>query len=366
MPSTESSPRASLRSRRKPPQRRRLIVLVAAVTAVAAVATTTVIWFDRHDRVQAGTTYPALSVDGRSSTVLIPLGKMNLTVSQPMATVPGQDRRPPRGGSFVGVAWKTDPFSLPQEARLPLTNVASQPRLALVAGGRSYPLPSMRAGLIRGASGPVVTGDGGAFVAVDGPVDQMSVRVEYDGATQSVDVRSGKRDPGPAANLYTLKPAQPSEQKCPEQRPASGDEISGWVLQCSVSTASAVPYVAGLGWARPGEQWVVLNVTSALTGELAWKPFPGSGRSVTYDVDGPRSTFRLDGVLATSALPGMDATAYRDSRGSGTLIFANVIGAPLSLRITQTYAGKVDETNGLTGFPQRPTVTLERTVPLKH
>jgi len=204
---------------------------------------------------------------GDSTYVLLPTGRIDLTVGEPVDEVTadqaGDDEKhaAPDGGSFVPVTWEHDPFG---EGAVPVGVMGADPQEAdvvLVSGGTKADLGAPYQ--LAGDQGTTDTGVGTMYVAVDGDGESPTFEVTYDGLTQTVDPASGDRDAGAAAALYA-EPTMGVEAPCTSEGFASGPVRPD--VSCLVNAPQRTPYLPGQGWAEDGHTWLLVNADISLSG----------------------------------------------------------------------------------------------------
>ena len=205
--------------------------------------------------------HPSDEVTGDSSFVLLPTGRVDLTVGEPTEKLTeeqvGDARRAPDGGSFLPVSWAHDPFG---ESGVPIGVIGAEPQEAqvtLVAGGTRADLRSPYR--VVGETGTADTGVSTMYVAVDQAPDDLgdvSFEVTYDGLTQTVSPATGDRDAGVAAPLYD-EPTIGVEAPCTSEgfaTPQVQPDVS-----CVVNAPQRTPYLPGHGWAEEGRTFVLVS-----------------------------------------------------------------------------------------------------------
>ncbi len=196
---------------------------------------------------------------GRTSHLMLPSGRIDLTLGAPRHQAAAEDvrgaapLRAPVGAALVGVSWVLQRAAYPDTPNRQLTEPSSifgtpqAVRLWLVADGRSQEIP--------GVGDLTTTEDrpgNAVWLAVPEGVQRWQFRLDYDGVVQTVDARTGKVEAGRAAPLYRALPLE-SRGSC-DVRP---DDLNG----CLTEQAVGYPYVSGAGWAPPGRTWLLLQVT---------------------------------------------------------------------------------------------------------
>jgi len=286
-------------------------------------------------------------VTGDSTFVLLPTGRIDLTVGDPTEKLTdeqvGNVPRAPDGGSFIPVAWAHDPFG---ESGVPIGVIGAEPQEAqvtLVAGGTRADLGSPYR--VVGDSGTADTGVSTMYVAVDqGPDDvgDVSFEVTYDGLTQTVSPATGDRDAGAAAPLYD-EPTIGVEAPCTSEGFATSQVQPD--VSCVVNTPQRTPYLPGHGWADDGRTFVLVTAFFTVDGvEVKGTP---------HDVDEVTPRLTLDGADPLPPDGRYGEPDLSPGAASGTWAFDAPRGAVGDLTISLDCV--------LDGGGE---VTLEQTVPL--
>ncbi len=206
-------------------------------------------------------------VTGDSTYVLLPSGRIDLTVGKPVEEVTAEQaaddesHTAPDGGAFVPVTWEHDPFG---EGAVPVNIIGAAPQEAdvvLVSGGTKADLGSPYQ--LAGEQGTTDTGIGTMYVAVDGNGEDPTFEVSYDGLTQTVDPATGEREAGVAEPLYA-EPTMGVEAPCTSEGFTSGPVRPD--VSCLVNAPQLTPYLPGQGWAEDGHTWLLVSVDITLSG----------------------------------------------------------------------------------------------------
>jgi hypothetical protein len=238
-------------------------------------------------------------VVGTSATVQLPSGTLDVTVSKPLDEVDkdavGGQPTDVDGGRYVGISWDFDQRSGGSAAVvLPLAETVEPARIALVADGHRYPVADAYNVVLDGRGIQDVAARD-RYVAVTGDPDELRLEVTYDGLTQQVEFPSGKVRATQATALADI-PQTRDVQRC---RALGEPDLHGLTeipFDCRANATARLPYVVGLGWAKPGREWAVVDVAAGIgPGQAEWKR-PGRRGSVRYVVFGrPKATFTVDG-----------------------------------------------------------------------
>lgn len=235
------------------------VVLVAAIVAFVAVRGVRAVI--HHYQATPGVV-PGYLEEGvgmplhRRGTVALPSGDLVISSTSPVRTVPADDfHGPGRDGSaeedtsagrnrIVGVAWSLDLGALSASAQ--------QFHVALIADGHRYPLPP---------SDSDFDPDASWWVVIAGRGESLRAEVEYDGQVQTLDLHSGRVDAGRAAPFYDKSKFDLGE---PKARSLPCQMLPPAVLRrfrdstrCDLEVSTS-PYIAQLGWAKPGRTWAVV------------------------------------------------------------------------------------------------------------
>lgn len=264
---------------------RKILIALVLVLVLAGLAGGG-IWLSQQGE---GTTKAGTLVDqpadgalvGRSTDVRVPWGRLQVTVTEPLDEV---DRGSTTlHGTFIGVqaSVRASEDVVPVD-RLPDATL-EDPVFTVVADDEVYELPEL-AGWADGTE--VAPEAHRQYVAVPGGAEDISVQVDYDGVTQTIDAATADVSTGDAAPLYDAPFPSPGSA-CGDQLWSSGrSAVEGEESTCFVRGSAVRAYVAGLGWAPAGSRWLVVTVV------------PGAPSGFV----GPRGTYRADDVETTYAL----------------------------------------------------------------
>jgi hypothetical protein len=233
-----------------------LLVLVGMVTACTS-----------GDRAATGEVVPgraSVEVSGAEGYVLIPTGRLDLTLGEPTTEAlsghvanDAEGHLPPDGGSWVPVHIEHHPFG---DGGVPIGLMAGDPQpaeVALVVDGTTVDLGDPYR--VVGDKGTADSGLDNVWVAVDKPPDEIeSLRfaVTYDGLTQTLDPATGRREAGAAAALYD-EPSPVADPVCPFGR-YQRESVRADIF-CHVGAGQRTPYLPGPGWADDGRAWLVVD-----------------------------------------------------------------------------------------------------------
>jgi hypothetical protein len=262
---------------------------------------------------------PSLEIVGDFGYVLLPTGRVDVVVGEPVSRVVSADEasddldhEAPEGGSWIPVHVFHDPFG---DLGVPvsLTGGAPQPAgVALVIDGTTVNLGAPYR--VVGESGTADSGLDNVWVAVGerpDEVESVQVAVTYDGLTQTLDPRTGEREAGPAGPLYDAQ-----AEELPALCDPHGFDRAGLRLDvsCAITPAQRTPYLPGAGWAEEGRAWLVIgtavSVDRVFAGRMSYGvetiepgmtvdgagPLPPDGRfgEVRHDPDRASVTWAFD------------------------------------------------------------------------
>lgn len=282
--------------RTSPLPRRRGAIALALVPAVAAVLLTACSAEEAPGprTVETGEVVAArqLEVEATGATpyLVVPTGRLEVRAGEPVTQVAGDATRAreaveaPEGSVLVPVTWRylTDVL----DAAASVFGAPQELGVTLVADGESYPL-------VPPAEDRSTSDEEEFYVAVAGDGQELELELAYAGVTQTLDLRTGDREPGVARGLYPLQGFEVRTKECPDRDWAPDDAPLGQLYYyCTVTNPLVTPFRQG-SWAEPGSTFAVVGVTSTLEGYL----LPGADglSSATYAVASSRSTTRLGG-----------------------------------------------------------------------
>lgn len=305
-----------------------VLVLLAALLPLTACGSD-----DDSGAARFGEVVPARAgVDTEGSPkgfLLVPSGRLDIRAGHPVerldedATTQREVRTAPDGGVFLGITWTFGPgdmhaFDKVFGQPLPLT-------MTLTSGGKEYPLAPPRMALTGAESDAY-------YVALEGDGEDAVIEVEYAGVSQTLDLYSGKREPGDAKALYQLDASKYSAEPVP-------CPTDGWIdegpnvrstFSCTRYGAIVVPFVDG-EWAPKGSSFVVIGLTSSLT---SFFEFNDNGGAARYTVASSKEKSRLDGEPPTRIL---DETVAAGA-AAGALVFTVSGELPENLLFHRTYS----------------------------
>lgn len=240
-----------------------IIGLVVVVVGAAAGILAWTAFRDDRPQAQAGAVVVAplnAAVRGSTAEVYVPWGRFELTLGSPREELPEllrDEKRAPDGGGFVGLSLAIGGV----DTLLPLPFVEGgryqTPRATLVADDMRYPVPQLTRGLVTpGGSNLLAQKSVKVFVATADMPKKLSLEITYDGMTQTVS-SSGSVTPGRFAALQDVtRKAEPISCGEPHR---SGEQLAGSEsAECTLTRVGRLPYVAGLGWADSGQEWLVM------------------------------------------------------------------------------------------------------------
>lgn len=253
-------------------------------------------------------------VDGDTSFVQLPGGRVELVVTSPRSAVESSEAADSErhttedGDALVGVSWQYLPGEgVPTWLRAHVTNPEERIRLSMLSDGVTYPLGD--ATRVAGTPGDVRSA-GNFYVPVSGSGENVRIEVGFDGVTQSVDARTGERETGRAASLYEKSPDLPRSRDCSAGRWTTRGQAK---VECGWHTAR-VPYVAGLGWAD--QSWTLAQVSTTVDTYALGDSSYQLGEltdATTLDGEAPAST------IDVAAAPGQLAKILVFDKATGTL-----------------------------------------------
>lgn len=186
------------------------------------------------------------SLSGRRLDVRVPDGDLQVRLGRPVGSVGGE--KPPSGWSYVPVGALLDASSN-------LIGAVKGVSWGVVADGRTVRLP---APYTTSGSGLSVDNTGAVtYVPVPDHGREVTVSVTYDGLTQTAST-TGKRVAGDAGPYY-VPDVTGRFGKVPVAGPWT--TAAGKQLEVAGTVAGiASPYLPGRGWAKPGREFLGLDV----------------------------------------------------------------------------------------------------------
>ncbi len=271
---------------------------------------------------------------GKRSSVVLPIGRLDIRLGEPVDEIGSKDSREletltaPDGATFVPITWQYVEAGSREVRAYVATSAA--PEIDLETDGQSYRLPTPDAGQ-RGES---------FYVLVDGDAEELSVAVDFDGVSQSVDLVTGDRDPGRAGPLYDVKADRLRPKDC---------DSTGWFddadaavdYTCDVTGPVLLPYADGR-WAEPGHRWLAITLHTELR---QYGLADGKGGGAVFGASSTQVEARLGGEKPAASLVSADPVDQCPVRNVGTcgyrahLIF-DITGddVPRRLEIEQRFA----------------------------
>lgn len=252
-------------------------ILVLLVTLAMTTST------DSSHVVEVGEQLPlqAAPYNGDVHEIIVPSATITVRVGQPVEEVDtalvdledladaerarGSDDpvRATDGAALVPVSWSVRPVPIGSSAEIQAVPFM----VRLVAGERSVDLADGSLQSLRSAGRE--TSPPMSLIGVD-EAASLSIEVEYDGATQTLDVTTGELDTGLAEGLYSPEPA--IDTGCADRtvrcHMSTVDPDSTWQVDRSDATITARrltihPYDPELGWAAEGQRWATTGVHTA-------------------------------------------------------------------------------------------------------
>ncbi len=337
-------------------------LVLAAVLAVAGCDSPVT----GKDAAPVGTVVEGGTARGIAVTVATPDGRFEFSVGEPTADLPAYDEKYDHaadGASFVGVSWSWD-FA----AFLPVMRTPGQPEVApsvsLVADGTAYSIDEVvvpdEEDIAYGES--AVDFFGTAWVVVDGEpddVDDLALRVEYDGLTQEVPVEFPSRastDRGVARPLYVATDdLVRARGTC--GAPAYGDNGDRARRRAVPGHRDrrALPAVGRLGRPTGTQAWLVVEV-SAYPGSVArWR-----GDRQSYEVEDAQA---LD--LTLDGQPPVALVVDDPAEGDVTAVFptTGIVSDTQELVVAGQWP-TTDLAGDEEGAPRDPVASATWTVPI--
>ncbi len=235
---------------------------------------------------------------GRTNSILLPTGRLDLTVTGPRTSTPeidGTARRAPESGSLIGVGWRWEGAD-----RLPAAVVGGEesvPEIALVVGDERYPLAPDMAPPSSDSTDEALRARGTVWVGLEAGAEDAAAReavveVTFDGLVQVVDPQDDDMTSAlrtSARSLYTGELRRSPMFTC-DGPAAQGLQLNG---SCLVEVATT-PWHSAVGWSPDGDPWVVVTLRASLA--RTWQSTSGELGEWTLTGPGIRPKYRLDGL----------------------------------------------------------------------
>lgn len=295
---------------------------------------------------------------GRHATVAVPTGRLEIWADKATDTADRKDTRQlqaldaPDGATLVPITWKfLDDFPAAQ----PFVHSDAHPVVDLVTEGSTYRMPTPNERLPEGES---------FYVVVDGDGSEVSMKVAFDGVSQMVDLRTGKRSsPERAAPLYHLDADKQRPQDCGSSTWDHPD-LTLPDYNCDVTTQLLLPYAAGR-WAPEGKQYLAIEVKTELR---SWSVIDGTGGGAFFVGTSSRLSAELDHEPADATLEDINVEcpipASNECDGGRLFIFEVGDKVPRRLDIDQHFRVALSSRFGGFRPPDHMRVELKGTVQL--
>lgn len=254
----------------------------------------------------------------KTSTVQTPNGSLELEIDLgKTASGPDSEIESPSNGRLVKVSWKREPYG---GRRKPVWAGNHPTSLAVRVGGKTV---GLTANAIGDGESPVVR--------IPGDGQDLDVVTTYAGREQSLHVTTGQRTLGAFGSLYRPDDVLPPEDSgTQDERPG---ELLRWGARWYNFGPLRVPYVAGLGWAPNGKEWVVLYESQLVSFGEAHYYRPADRAESTYRMRVVGASVTVNGRPAVRTIAPIADSARDLVYSPGTVAFAADHGAPLVLRL---------------------------------
>ncbi|GAB3855279.1 hypothetical protein GCM10028801_10630 [Nocardioides maradonensis] len=252
-------------------------------------------------QVHAGDVVPAREAkqfaNGKLSTLATPIGTLRIRTGKEVTQLTSADtheltaQTAPAGLTYLPVTWSYEQRTTRVYSRYVATTAL--PTVDVRVGSGSYRLPSP----------DPAQGAESFYVLVDSATDHPQLALTFDGVTQTVDLATGKRHVGRARGLYHLSYRTAKDTDCPS--PPSWKETAVSAGSCSFKAPLLLPYAGGR-WARPGHEWLVIDVRTRLSTYTRAGTTLFSGG--IYYPQGVATTYRLGKRRPTEVVRAADDT----------------------------------------------------------
>lgn len=302
------------------------------------------------------------TIDGSAVRVTIPTGTVGLKVGKPVSSVAADDTfkrtklTAPDGGSLVPVGWTLDGLGSTPWGGV-LARPAKPATVSLVDGDHTYRIGSPYS---TNGSALATSSTTGFYVALgDRPsLDDLKVKVEYDGGAEVVSAATGEPADG-SPSLADLSPTRPAGRSCPTSGWRSDDPALDIRVDCTIDMIGRTAYFPGVGWAPEGTTLQVVDVPEVRL--LDAVDNSGSG-STTYKVTGIVDHSTLGSARSATALHALPPP--QEYVAGGTLVFRTDPGATDPVKLSLTFELRADDVRGDSHAPDQRKVTISRRIPL--
>ncbi|MCL2542182.1 MAG: hypothetical protein FWE71_06960 [Nocardioidaceae bacterium] len=246
-------------------------------------------------------------IHAKTSSVALPIGTLDVHAGKPVDDVPASDThdltalKAPAGMTYLPITWRYDDSTT--KTYLQYTGTSALPTVDLRAGKGSYRLTTP----------DPAEGTESFYVLVDKSSSHPRLAVGFDGVTQQVDLTTGKRDAGRAKGLYALSHKRLRASKCTGT--VDWSEIARASQTCRLTGPVLLPYAGGK-WAKPGHEWLVMSMRTALTSYTQAGATPGSAG--IYTAQAVKAAYRMGNHRPTALIPSNDASGTCPDQDTGT------------------------------------------------
>lgn len=269
---------------------------------------------------------------GAKARVLVPTGALLVWAGAPVQRVGADETRDRTvfeaapGTSYVPITWRYNTSRFDKISNY--LNTDATPTVDLQSGEHSYRLPPPSRH----------TRVQSFYVVVDGDAEDITLAVGFDGVTQTVDLRTGKRKAHQARGLYDLDELDLKAKPCSTQSWFSGEFVAAR-FKCDIVGPLLLPYADGR-WADAGHRWLAVGLSTSLgvystSDGIDGAHWRGSSVKTKLTLGGKRSP---DAVIRADNTDDI-CPDERDHncKYSARAIFEVGKEAPDSLRVRQTY-----------------------------
>lgn len=289
--------------------------------------------------------------------LVVPSGRLDIRAGEPVTELPADAttertaRTAPDGGVFVPITWtfRTGRIDL-------LTAIFGRPQtieMALVSDGKRYPLAA-----------PTADRNGEAvdayYTAVEGEGEDLELKLEYAGVTQTLDLVTGEQQTEGAQGLYDLAGVEYTgeKRKCPTEDWLEGeDPLVQVTFDCKHTDALSVPFVDG-EWAPEGSTFVVIDLTTNLA---SYAVYAENGAAALYAATSSKELSELGGDGPTGVLEQETGLGGADT---SFLVFTVEGKVPTTLDFKRSYELVRTAKQGEVDAPRTRTLTIGGPIPL--
>jgi hypothetical protein len=295
---------------------------------------------------------------GKRSMIALPVGRLRIWTEKTTDSAASDDTRQlqkldaPDGAVLVPITFQ---YSNDFAAAQSFVNTDAQPVVDLETGGETYRLPT-----------PDTSDESGEsfFVVVDGDAKRVTLKVTFDGVSQTVDLHTGKRQAGRAEPLYSLEANRLQARDCGSD-PWVDQPLTAIDYACDITGPLVLPYADG-AWAKEGHVFLAVGLNTQLR---TWGLASGTGGGALYSGAGARLNATLDDQKPVDTTKDVSKTCPDFATGAclADTFFVFDVDAnniPDQLDVDETYRLQLRQSYGAFHPPNKATKHVKGTIQL--